>query len=87
MPSTTARRPLRMTSAAMSVLVVAATVIVTITGAVALGDLLIPGAIAGAIAAILGGAGRSTRLVVAGVAAAAFPLLWFLVLVKVLGFV
>lgn len=87
MATVTARRPLRIASATICTLVVAVTVLVTLTEFVPLGDLLVPGAVAGCIAAVLGRAGRSTALVVAGLAAAVFPLLWFLVLVRLLGFV
>lgn len=79
--------PLLIVSLVISVLVVLLTILDTVTHTVALGDLLIPGVVAGLIAAALGVLAKSPRHIVLGIGAAVFPLLWFLILVKLFGFV
>lgn len=77
----------RTVSAVISALVIIGTILVTVTKTVALGDLLIPGAILGIIAVVLGAIAHSKTHIIFGVTAAVFPLLWFLVVVKIFGFV
>lgn len=86
-PAAGPRRPILLAAAVLAALAVIATVALPLLGLVALGDLLLPVGIAGAVAAALGAAGRSRAHLAAGIAAAAFPLLWFLIVVRFFGFV